>query len=345
MTASVHANSPVHDGLSMPAEWAPHRACWMAWPSHEGLWGSDLAGLRREFTELCRAISGERIEILVLDEAGRTQAAGALEGLDVGFHRLSFGDIWVRDTAPIFLSGRPGRTSTVRFSFNGWGGKYLLDGDRDLAERMAGLIGGAHYVVDMVFEGGAIDVDGNGLAIVPRSCLLARERNPGLDEKAAARSLSGAFGVSELLWLDGMLAGDHTDGHVDTLARFVPGGRVLVSSAAEKGDANEVVLQAVSRRIRRWCRELDQPLDVVEVPVPGKVVDEEGQSLPASYLNFYVSNGAVVVPVFGSPYDNAAVDAIASCFSDRDTVGLDATHLLRGGGAFHCITMQEPATA
>ncbi|MFP6610318.1 MAG: agmatine deiminase family protein [Deltaproteobacteria bacterium] len=340
---STKANPFPANGLGMPAEWVAHRACWLAWPSHAELWETDLPAVRREFAALCRAIGGEALEVLVLDDAGRAEAGLALEGLDVRFHQVPFGDIWLRDTAPLFLVGPAGRRATLVFEFNGWGGKYLLEGDRLLGGRLAALAGRDHQRAGMVFEGGAVEVDGGGLGIASRTCLLSPARNPDLDEEAVTALLSAALGLSEVLWLEGMLAGDHTDGHVDTLARFAPGRRVLLARAGSTDDPNSEVLDSVAGQLRGWAAAMAEPLELVEVPSPGSVVDENGLPLPASYLNFYISNSRVVVPVFGTPYDDAAVRVIASCFNDRATVGLPAANILKGGGAFHCITMQEPA--
>lgn len=326
-----------------PAEWEPHEACWAAWPSHGELWLDNLEPARIAHAAMDRAIAeGERLELLVRTEADEASARAALDGADVRYHRIAYGDIWLRDTAPIFTRDADGRLTAVRFRFNGWGGKYIFPDDLVLSARIAGAAHVGDHEVPIVLEGGAIDVDGEGSALTTRQCLLNPNRNPGLDEAAYARHLAPALGIERLIWLEDGLQNDHTDGHVDTIARFVAPGVVACMEPADD-DPNRDALIRVIQSVRAARDARGRALEVAPVPSPGAVVDADGALMPASYLNFYIGNATVVVPTYGAVNDDAAVAAIAALFPDRRTVGVDARAVLTGGGAFHCITQQQPA--
>lgn len=332
-----------------PAEWHTHRATWLAWPSHPQLWQQLLEQARSEFVELCRTIvvgaehTSERLEVLVLDDAGEREAAERLASLPVRFHRLAFGDVWLRDTGPLFTFDSDGRRLAVVLGFNGWGGKYCYPHDAEVASAISARTGWTKASADIVAEGGGLEFDGEGTCITTRSCLLDSRRNPGLSERGAQAVLAQAFGVSRVVWLERGLRGDHTDGHVDNIARFCRPGVVLCMQAHDRNDPNAEVLEEVATQLVASSDAQDRAIEVVRVPSPGLVSDARGEPLPASYLNFYISNTSVVVPVFGSAYDREAVEVIAGCFGGRRTVGLPARALLAEGGTFHCITQQEPA--
>ena len=341
----------------MPAEWEPHRATWLAWPSHAELWADDLEPARVEFVAFCRGIVAatearearsneedrERLEVLVLDEAGEREARRRLSELPVRFHRVPFGDIWLRDTAPIFVRGDSGALAAVTFTFNGWGEKYLLDGDPEVAAHVARIVGYPQHGVDVVLEGGALEVDGEGTCITTRQCVLNPNRNPKLTETDVERVLYTAIGARHVIWLDQGLANDHTDGHVDTLARFVAPGIVVCMEANDADDPNRRVLRDIRAALEDACDARGRALEVVSIPSPGPIVGHDGRPMPASYLNYYVSNTACLVPTYGSAYDEEAVATLSRYFPGRATLGLSARAILTGGGAFHCITQQEPA--
>jgi len=350
----VRIDGPRGSGFRMPAEWERHRAVWSAWPAAADLWQDDLAAAQHEFVELCRAIaapapagnaSPELLEILVADDAAERAAAAALPGLAVRFHRIAYGDIWLRDTAPIFTTSAAGEVAAVCFRFNGWGEKYLFAADLALA-RAVRLASGVHsFDVPMIFEGGAIEVDGQGTAITTAQCMLNPNRNPTMTKAVIEVHLADALGIDKLLWLGDGLLGDHTDGHVDTIVRFAGPHRVLCMEAREDDDPNRDVLAAVESDLRSMRDASGRLLDVVTLPSPGRIENEDGEPMPASYVNYYISNTTIVVPTYGSRYDGEAVSVIASCFPGRRTVGSPARAILTGGGAFHCITQQEPAAA
>jgi agmatine deiminase len=321
----------------MPAEWAPHEATWVAWPSHAALWQENLAPARAAFGLLIAAIAqGERVEVLVPDEAQERVARSVLPPSRVRTHRVPFGDIWLRDTAPVFLHGPDGEVEAVRFRFNGWGGKYVLEHDDEVAERIARIAAVREFTMPFVLEGGAVEVDGQGTVLVTRQCLLHPNRNGTVDEPTVEGWLRDALGVERVLWLGDGLMNDHTDGHVDTVMRFVRPGVVVTMEARTADDPNRDALAALVRQANA------HGLQVECVPSPGRVIDVSGNVMPASYVNFYVCNAAVVIPTYGVPWDDEAVERIGAMFPGRRAVGVDARAVLTGGGAFHCITQQQP---
>jgi agmatine deiminase len=343
--------TPYSSHFRQPAEWETHYACWLAWPSHEDLWLEGLEEARSEFVALCRAIAGpdapqatipEKLEILVPDEAQQTLASQALAGLPVHFHLIRFGDIWLRDTAPIFLTNPRGGLATVRFRFNGWGEKYVLPDDAQVSTQIAEKVGGIAFSFPWVLEGGSIEVDGEGTGLTTRQCLLNPNRNPSMTQESVEKGLRDALGIEKVLWLDKGLLNDHTDGHIDTLARFVAPGVVLCMEAQAAEDPNHAVLEKIAQDLASFTDAQGRSLTVVRIPSPGKILNEKQEVLPASYVNFYIGNRTVVVPTYGTPQDAEAVALIGQCFPDRQTVGLSARAILRGGGAFHCITQQQP---
>ena len=314
-------------------EWAPHAAVWIGFPSHPELWAEDLEEARVEVAAFARAVHAEGRGEAVLLVAADAEAAVAARAL-APFAEVvvePFGDIWLRDTGPIV--GGDGRAHD--FLFNGWGGKYDLEGDEDVGARLARRRHLSVLPHDWVLEGGAIDGDGSGLVVTTEQCLLNPNRNPALGQAAIERRLADDLGYTRVLWLGDGLLNDHTDGHVDNLARVVGAGRLAVPVAAEN-DPNWRIYQDAADRARR------AGLEVVPIPSPGRVLRNE-DIVPASYMNFYIGNAAVVVPLYGAENDEAAVAALQAIFPDREVVGLRADAILTGGGSFHCISQQVPA--
>lgn len=338
--------------FKMPAEWMPHRACWLAWPYAKDLWQADLEVAQESFASFCRAIAdvdpqtgkarGENLEILVANEQAFGDAKSLLGDLPIRFHRIPYGDIWLRDIAPLFVHAQDGTCSAACFHFNGWGEKYVLEHDSEVAQRIAAESGLSFRKWDWVFEGGAIEVDGQGTGLTSRSCLLNPNRNPGLTESDMETRLKEALGLQKIIWITEGLLNDHTDGHIDTIARFVAPGVVACMFAGEPDDPNKRVLEQIRAELESATDANGQKLRVVLVPSPGRVLDEADEIMPASYLNFYIANTTVVVPTYESRQDIPAVETIRLLFPKRKVIGIPAKAILTGGGAFHCISQQEP---
>jgi agmatine deiminase len=319
-----------------PPEWAEHEWVWIGFPSHPDLWEDDLEPARLEVAAFARAVhaagAGEEVRLVAADPASARAAAEMAPFATVV--QEPFGDIWLRDTGPIFLSSGPQRRP-VSFRFNGWGGKYELEGDDSIGLRLAEGSGVEARRGDWVLEGGAIDVDGTGLAVTTEQCLLNPNRNCGMTRDAVEARLRGDLGIERLLWLGEGLLNDHTDGHVDNLARFVAEGTLAIPEPSGSDDPNAQVYRDARARAEAFR------LKVEPLPSPGRI-ERDGEIVPASYMNFYIGNAAVVVPLYGAPNDDAAVAAVARLFPGRRVTGIQAPHALTGGGSFHCISQQVP---
>ena len=333
-----------------PAEWESHTAVWSAWPSHGDLWLEDLEPARAEVAALFSAIAdvkdgaprGEALKILACGKEAVASARKALAATGAEIVPATFGDIWLRDTAPIFVRGGKG-ISAACFKFNGLGGKYVLEGDDGVAAFVAARAGAPATTNNWVLEGGSIDVDGRGTALTTKQCLLNANRNPDLNQAEIEARLKAGLGIEKLIWLGDGLANDHTDGHIDNIARFIAPGVVACMEPSGADDPNRGALRDILTDLKAATDIDGRKLEVVTVPSPGRVEDDEGEVIPVSHMNFYIGNTTVVVPTYGTRFDDAAVAAVAKLFPARRTVGLKANHVITGGGSFHCITQQQPA--
>ena len=329
----------------VPAEWSPHRAMWVGWPSHQDLWEDNLEPARAEVEALVRALAGvgrERVRLMVGHSAALSDARArfsGVEGVEVIDGR--FGDIWLRDTGPIFGAGSQ---RAAAFRFNGWGGKYELEHDDTVADQIGRVSGTTLDRHDVVLEGGALDHDGAGTVLTTRQCLLNPNRNSGWTESLAEDALVRAIGARKVLWLGDGLLNDHTDGHVDNLARFVAPGVVACPIGRGRSDPNHDIYDAVARDLTAMTDADGRAIRLLRLPSPGLVLDEDERPVPASHMNFLIANGAVIVPTYG---DEAAArlvcEGLATVFTDREIIPLPSTAILTGGGSFHCISQQEPA--
>jgi len=316
-------------------EWAPHEAVWIGFPSDPALWVDDLAPAQAEVAAFAQAVhaggAGEAAWLVAADETAAAVARDLAPFAKVIVE--PFGDIWLRDTGAI-IRGNGASRHAAGFGFNGWGGKYDLPGDDSIGERLALAAGLPYAKADWILEGGAIDGDGSGTVLTTEQCLLNPNRNPQLSRADVEARLMGDLGFERVVWLGEGLAHDHTDGHVDNLARFIAPGRVAIPVPA-KDDPNEGIYRDAAIRLHV------AKLDIVNLPSPGRV-QQDGAIVAASYMNFYIGNAAVVVPQYGAPNDEAAVAVVQALFPDRSAVGLRADHVLTGGGSFHCISQQIP---
>lgn len=344
-TAHFTPGSPAARGFRMPAEWEPHAGTWITWPHFEGTWPGKLDAVIPTYVEIVRALSaGETVHINVLDEAAEevVRALLKLEGVegDVHLHRIPTDNEWVRDYGAIFVVNGAGERIATDWKFNNWGEKYPdFALDNLVPERMAELVGTPREAFDFILEGGSIEVNGDGLLLTTEACLLNPNRNPGTSKEEIERRLRDAFGVREILWLGDGIVGDDTDGHIDDLTRFVNPNTVVTVVEDDPSDVNFEPLRENLDRLRALDR-----FEVVTLPMPGPV-EWDGERLPASYANFYIGNGAVLLPAFDDPADAVAQETLQRYFPDRVVTPIDCRDLVWGLGAFHCLTQQIPAAA
>jgi agmatine deiminase len=320
----------------MPPEWAPQDWLWIGFPHDAEEWPEILPRAQEQIAAFANAVaeSGQEVRLLVRDAANEARARH-LVSATVKLERRIYGDVWLRDTGPLIVSEQ-GNRAARRFSFNGWGGKYRMDGDETVGAELAQDAGLELRTSDWILEGGAIDGDGTGLAVTTEQCLLNPNRNPQLSREEIEHRLKRDLGFERVLWLGDGLLNDHTDGHVDNLARFVGPNTLALSRPTGKNDPNSAVYASA----REQAELMD--LTIREIPSPGLVTSGDRVE-PASYANFAITSHIVVVPTFGSPHDDEGVAAIAELFPDRATVGLPADAVLAGGGGFHCASQQMPS--
>jgi agmatine deiminase len=319
-----------------PPEWSPHDAVWIGFPSAPDLWLDDLDGAQEQVAAFARAVHadgrGEAVRLICATEAAAERAVALKTGAAI--HIMPFFDIWLRDTGPLVLA-RDGLRIAVDYRGNGWGGKYPSPLDDALGALLAASIPLPHEPRHMILEGGAIDVDGAGLLVTTEQCLLNPNRNPYMSKDDIEAELKLGLGIDRILWLGEGLIGDHTDGHVDNLARFVAPGVLALPEPDGPDDPNADIYADA------WARAEAFGIELVPIPSPGRV-EIDGEVAAASYMNFYIGNAAVVVPAHGSANDASAVNALKPLFPDRLVAGLPTDHILTGGGSFHCISQQVP---
>ena len=317
----------------MPPEWAPQDWLWIGFPHDAEEWPEVLGRAQEQIAAFANAVaeSGQEVRLLVRDAANEGRARG-LVSASVTLERHEYGDVWLRDTGPLVR----GDGAALRCRFNGWGGKYLMAGDQTIGAALARDAGLAVVESDWILEGGAIDGDGTGLVVTTEQCLLNPNRNPELGREDIEARLERDLGFDRVLWLGEGLRNDHTDGHVDNLARFVSPNRLALPRATGADDPNAAIYADAKARAEAFG------VDVTEIPSPGLIT--RGDFIePASYANFAITSKLVVVPTFGSAHDEEGVAAIAALFPDRATIGLPADAVLAGGGGFHCASQQMPS--
>lgn len=339
----------------MPAEWARHQGTWLTWPRPEGISFPDkyepvpavYAAFIREL------VAVEDVNINVWHREMEDWVRGLLTTHGCPLERVRFFPFpayepWCRDHGPIFLvrgggEGKPGERAVVDWGYNAWGNKYPpCDLDDAVPQHVARLRGLPLFSPGIVMEGGSLDVNGAGTLLTTESCLLNPNRNPNLSKAQIEQYLRDYLGVRNILWLGDGIVGDDTDGHVDDLTRFVNPTTVVTVVEEDPQDENHAPLKENRDRLRTMHDEQGRLLRVVELPMPGRL-EYDGQRLPASYANFYIANGIVVVPTYRDPKDKEALEILQREFTDRRVVGIDSTDLVWGLGSFHCISQQEPA--
>jgi agmatine deiminase len=334
----------IERAISLPAEWAPQKAIWTAWPANASQWNGDLEAPRRDVAAMVRALSeGNKVRLLVNGSEAEASARKGVGGA-ADIVPAKYGDIWLRDTGPIFARTPEGPVA-LRFKSNGWGGKFDLPDDATTGDDIAQLAGTPISSFDFVLEGGALDHDGQGTILTTRQTLLNPNRN-GWSKGQAESALRDALAAKKIIWIDEGLKNDHTDGHIDNIARFVGPGRVVCQSPAGADDPNAETLDHIARDLETATDAGGRKLEVVRIPGVGLYRNALGEISPASHMNFVIANGVVVVPVYGTRDEGLALEALRGVFPGRKLVGVPSRGLLgagdAGGGSFHCITQQEP---
>jgi agmatine deiminase len=332
----------------MPAEWERHSAVWLAWPYDEITFPDRVEKAEAVFAKIIGAIhKSEEAELLVLDEEMKEKAHGMLaaSGIDmkrVHFHIADYADVWLRDTGPIFVKNGSGKTVITKWIFNSWGNKFpeLL---KDAAiPRMIGEW--KNMPVEepqIVIEGGAIDVDGEGVCLTTEQCLLNENRNPGRSKAEIEKYMEDFLGVRKTVWLKEGLVNDHTDGHIDEIARFVAPGRIVCAYEDDPEDENFAILSDNYKTLTEATDISGKPFEVIRLPMP-HVRYDDGRKAPVSYTNFYIGNTVVLVPTFDDGNDPEALGILTDCFPGREVTAIDCSDIIYGGGAVHCMTQQQP---
>jgi agmatine/peptidylarginine deiminase len=340
----VTENPPLH----FPPEWAEQSAVLLAWPYPQGDFSPWLAEVEDCYADIAKAIAKRgRLIIACRDEALRQRVSKRLSAHlgSTSWVVIPYNDVWVRDTAPITVETGQGAT-LLDFRFNGWGNKYEHADDAALANNLhkSGALGKTPMeAIDFVLEGGSLETDGEGTLLTTARCLLNPNRNPGFSQAQIEEQLTRRFGLKRVLWLHhGHAEGDDTDAHVDTLARFCTPDTIAYTASNDPGNPAHAGLQAMENELKAFKTAEGKPYRLLPLPVPEPILSEEGKHLPATYANFLIINGAVLVPVYGDMTDATAFCRLAEGFPGRDIVGIPATPLIRQYGSIHCMTMQFP---
>ncbi len=334
-----------------PAEWEPQSGVLITWPHAHSDWSSNLPAIETFYCQLATAISQyEKLLIIVHDAAHESRVRTLLQDHGVSLSQCLFfqapsNDTWTRDYGPLFVKSH-GQWQCLDFEFNGWGNKYPSEKDNALTQKLwqAGIIkAGGYRTPGWVLEGGSIDSNGAGTIMTTRQCLLNPNRNPAMTTEEIEQALCRNFQVERIFWLsEGMIMGDDTDGHIDMLARFTGPGTILHSICDDSNDPHYLPLKRMQAELENFRSPAGQAFQLKALPVPAAIVDEQGHRLPASYANFLIINGAVLVPVYDDPHDEIAMNVLQSCFPSRTILPIDARPAIRQGGSLHCLTMQLP---
>lgn len=351
--------TPAECGYAMPAEWAPHAGCWMIWPERPDNWRLGAKPAQKAFAEVAKAIS--RFEpVTMLVSHHQYANARAMLPPDVRVLEMSSNDAWARDICCTFLTGPGGTLGGVDWRFTSWGGLYFpWDKDDALAAKVLEVERGRRFRAPYVMEGGAIHVDGEGTVLAVEQCVLNHNRNPGIERQDMEQMLKAYLGAHHVIWIKNGVPHDETDGHVDNLACFVRPGVVLLTWCDDPTDPHYQISREAEATLKQARDAKGRTLVIERIPMPAPMVYTQaeaegvdltengmnrkaGERLPASYVNFYIANGAIIAPAFGTVTDEPARDVLARLFPEREIVMIPAREILLGGGNIHCITQQQP---
>ncbi len=356
--AHILSGLPRALGYRMPAEWSPHNATWMSWPFDDEMWHGHLREVRAEYTQLVKTLSRfDPVHLLVRDPEARSSAAEALQGVArVKLHDVPLDDVWLRDNGPIFLTrslsenlspaaGPLPPVAPVKWEFNAWGDKYDWELDNQAAKEITRFLDLPSFENPLIMEGGSLEVNGQGLCLTTEQCLLSPKRNPQLGKAEIEAALRDYLGIDQLVWLKLGLEGDHTDGHIDTITRFADEQTILHSQCLDRSDVNYERMEENKEILKKLRLPNGKGCELIDLPLPRERLElADGTRLPPTYANFYVANGAVLVPQYGDPSDEPALAILRQAFSKHQVIGLPSRFIITGGGSFHCLTQQEPKT-
>jgi len=332
--------------LNMPPEWHPHTCCWMGWPQRTESWPLGLAPAKASWAAVVKAIA-QFEPVKVIAKSTQIPEVKHVCGSQIKVVDLPNDDIWLRDTGPTFVINGQGKLAGINWKFNAWGEnrENLSDYQEDarLAERLLEYLQIPRYAADFILEGGSIHVDGEGSLLTTEECLLNPNRNPHLSRQELEKLLGHWLGISKVIWLGQGLQDDETAGHIDNLACFIRPGVVLALTSKDSQDSNYPALQDNLQRLRQAKDAQGRNLEIVEIEQPERRDDHHGRRLSLSYLNFYLANGGLVMPVFGDPADPAAITTLTRVFPKYQIVPINILDLVHGGGGIHCVTQQQPA--
>lgn len=361
---------PKNLGFHMPAEWEKHSAIWLAWPYDDTTFPGRVEKAENVFVKMIKALyETEKVELLVLNEAMLARASALLKanGVDaakINFHVVDYADVWTRDYGPTFIINKKTKECVpIKWQYNAYGkadDPYfgMIIKDNEVFLNLKKTISEKMFDPQIVMEGGSIEVNGCGTLITTEQCLLNPNRNPSLTKNEIEKYLSDYLGVNKIIWLKQGLVNDHTDGHIDDIARFIAPNKILVAYEEDEKDENFKILDDNYQVLKNAVDQNGKPFEVVKLPMPHMYYDaghslhstgpvgeggEEAEKAIGSYCNFYIGNQAVLVPIYNDVNDNKALQIIQSCFPDREVIGIDCSDIIYGGGAIHCMTQQQPA--
>lgn len=339
----------------MPAEWEPHSAVWLSWPHDEISFPGRVKKVQEDVAKIISAIhQSEQVELFVLDAEMQRMVSNKLAEINVDLSKVTFRianymDGWMRDCGPIFVKNQSGGLSLIKWIFNQWGGKFpdLLPDDA-LPYKMKQWLDLEMQQPELVLEGGAIDVNGQGLCLTTEQCVLNENRNLGKTKQDVEKFLADYLGIQKTIWLWKGLVNDHTDGHIDEIARFVGPNKIVCGYEEDEKDENYAILKNNYETLTAATDLEGKPLEIIKLPMPHvNFADvapgtEKGAKAPVSYTNFYIGNKVVLAAVFNDPNDQKALEILQNCFPDRKVVPIDCLDIMYGGGAIHCMTQQQP---
>ncbi|MDH5761777.1 MAG: agmatine deiminase family protein [Nitrospinota bacterium] len=336
----------------MPAEWEPHSATWLSWPHNPATWpGQDMSKIEAVYIQMINALSkGEKVHLLVNHESAALKLNKFIKNNPVNFqnitiHFIPTNDAWMRDYGPNFLvrettSGNREVAANL-WKFNSWGEKYSWDMDIRVSRTITNLLEIEAFEPGIILEGGAIEVNGQGICITTEQCLLNPNRNNALGKTDMESYLRHYLGVEDVIWCQGNIEGDDTDGHIDNLVRFVNPNTVLCSWVDDSSDPNHACLKENLKILESYRDTNGKPLNIVRLPMPGRIEGDK-ERLPASYANFYIGNRAILLPTYNHSNDDVARYILKRFFADREIVGIPCETFIWGLGAIHCVTQQQP---